>query len=77
MATERVYTIIKQKEAPPMRVFSNLQKLVEELSKEHELPSYTAIQKRLYRARKRTGKAAIRIKNEDGSFLLIEVKDLE
>ena len=77
MGTERVYIISEQKDPTPSRVFSNLQKIVESLGDEYELPSYAALQSRLYRARKRTGKGVVRIKKKDGTFLLIEVKDVE
>ena len=78
MATERVYIITEEKEPPPQRVFSNLKKLIESFSKsEYDIPTYSALQSRLYRARKRTGKSIIRLKKKDGTFLMIELKDVE
>ena len=58
-------------------MFTNLQKLVEELGEEFGLPSYAALQQRIYRARKRTGKGVIRLKGKDGTLLTVEVRDLE
>jgi len=77
MSRERVYIISEEKDPPPSRVFSNLQKIVEFLGDEYELPSYAALQSRLYRSRKRTGKGVLRIKKNDGTFVVIEVKEVE
>ena len=77
MATERVYIITKEQEPPPQEVFSNLQKLVEQFGDEYDLPPYNTLRQRLYRTRKRTGKGVLRLKGKDGSFLMIEVKEVQ
>lgn len=75
MAERRIYIITEGQELPPQRTFSNLKKLVEE--SEYDLPSLEALHKRIQRARKRTGKSIIRLKDDQGNPLIIEVKDLE
>ena len=77
MATERVYIITKHEEPPPQEVFSNLEKLVDSLKDEYDIPSYDALRQRLYRARKRTGKGILRLKAKDGTFLVIEIKGVQ
>jgi len=77
MSTKRIYSIIESHENPPQQHFSNLEKLVENLGEEYDLPSYHALSKRLQRAKKRTGKAIIRLKSKTGTLLTIQVQDLQ
>ena len=77
MPTKRIYSITESHEIPPQHHYSSLQKLVEEMTEEYDLPSYHALTKRLQRAKKRTGKAVIRLKGKGGKLISIEVKDLE
>jgi len=77
MATKRVYIITESKDIPPQKFFSNLTKLTDEASDEYDLPSYDALYKRLARARDRTGRAMIRMKDKNGKTITIEVRDLE
>ena len=77
MATKRVYIITESKEIPPQKYYSNLSKLSEEAPEEYDLPSYDALYKRLKRAKERTGKALIRLKDNAGKAITIEVRDLE
>lgn len=77
MPTKRIYSITESHELPPQQHFSNLEKLVDNLGEEYDLPSYDALSKRLQRAKKRTGKAIIRLKSKTGTLLTIEVQELQ
>ena len=57
MPTKRIYSIIESHDIPEQYHFSNLQKLVENMSAEYDLPSYSALSKRLPESKKTNWKS--------------------
>ena len=70
----RVYIIHRSSELPEQEILSNMDKIKEnanvELTKEGLIT-------RLHRAKLRTGKQLIRLKDKEGNPIIIEVRDVE
>jgi len=77
MSIKRIYIITESHEIPPQEQYTNLIKLHEELQDEYDLPSLNALHKRLQRAKKRTGKSLIRLKDKSGKEVTIEIRDVK
>jgi len=76
MAKKRIYIITESHEVPPQRLFTNLRMLTEEAGDDYDLPSYSALYKRLERTRNRTGKSILRLKDKDGNPITVEIREI-
>lgn len=70
----RVYLIHYTHEPVKQDILSNMSKVTEKLDLEI---SYRALIARLHRAKDRTGKQLIRVKDKQGQNITIEVRDIE
>ncbi len=70
----RVYIIRESHEVPEDRIFSSLTKARKNLNADL---SYSALSERLRRAKERTGKSLIRLKDKDGKAIMIEIREVE
>lgn len=72
--TRRIYIIHYTHEPVEQDVMSNMKKLADKLDTD---VSYRALIARLHRAKERTGKQLIRLKDNNGQPITIEVRDIE
>ena len=70
----RVYLIHYTHEPEEQDVLSNMSKVTKKLNLDI---SYGALIARLHRAKERTGKQLIRVKDKDGQAITIEIRDIE
>jgi len=70
----RVYLIRKTHEPIEQEVLSNFSKVLDNIDLDI---SYFALTSRLRRAKERTGKALIRIKDENGNPITIEIREVD
>ena len=70
----RVYIIRQTHDPVEDNVYSSLSKVADKL--EDDL-SYSALAGRLHRAKDRTGKSLIRLKDKDGNPITVEIKEVE
>ena len=76
MATKRIYIITEGHDVPPQEFFLSIKKLADAEGEELDL-SYGAMKQRLQRAKKRTGKSVIKVKDKKGQKFTISVVELE
>lgn len=72
--TRRVYIIHHTHDLEELDLLSSMTKVSKKLDLE---VSYQALISRLLRAKKRTGKKLIRLKDKEGNPITIEVRDIE
>ena len=70
----RVYIVRHTHEPAEDEIYSSLTKVSKNL--EADL-SYSALGERLRRAKERTGKALIRMRDEDGNPIIVEIREVE
>ena len=70
----RVYIIHKTHEPTEMEVVSNFSKVIKNIDLDI---SYSALTSRLKRAKQRTGNAIIRVTDDNGEKLTIEVREIK
>ncbi len=73
MSQRRVYIIIQGHEPVDQEVYSSLKKVSEEIE---DGLSYQALSQRLQRAKARTGKHRLRMKDKNGNPITIEIRDI-
>jgi len=70
----RVYIIRHTHELPEEEFYSSLTKISKQLDLDL---SYSALAERLRRAKERTGKHMIRLRDDDGNPIMVEVREIE
>lgn len=74
MSKRRVYIIREGHEPVNEEAYSSLKKVTEEI--EEDL-SYQALSLRLRRAKSRTGKSVVRIKDKEGNPITVEIREVK
>ena len=74
MSQRRVYIITEGHEPVRQEVHSSLRKVAKEI--EEDL-SYHALSQRLQRAKARTGKSIVRIKDKEGNPITVEIREIK
>lgn len=70
----RVYIIHKTHEPTEMELVSNFSKVIDNIDMDI---TYSALTSRLKRAKKRTGQSIIRLKDDKGNKITVEVREVK